>query len=135
MITNNKRVRVHLVALVVALVFMISSVQSFAGTVNLVETNIVNGQTMLWRPTNNTNGWHIAKGTSVELYFALKSAETNVHYGLRNSSGKYIKFGGFSGSSTSRATSTVSAAAYYKVYLTNNSAGTIRNKASSYIRF
>lgn len=130
-----KPIRFHLVLFVILIVSMMV-VSASASKVTFKAATIENGHTQVWWPTSNTNGFWIAKDTSVKLYIKLGSAETNVVYGLKNNStGTNTKFASFSGSSSSSTSKTISTAARYKPYVTNNTAGTISVTSSSYIEY
>ena len=53
-----------------------------AQTVYYSETSLKSGYTSHSFPSDNSNGWSIARNTSVKLFYTLGSREINVHYGL-----------------------------------------------------
>lgn len=107
-----------------------------AQTVYFSETSLKSGYTSHSFPSDNSNGWSIARNTSVKLSYTLGSRETNVHYGLvKGSDGSYTKFASFDNSTTSTQSKTITTAARYKASITNNTVGTIQIKSSSYIQF
>ena len=107
-----------------------------AKTVYFNATTLKSGYVSHSFPSDNSNGWSIAKGTSVKLSYTLGSSEKNVHYGLtRGSNGVYTKFATFNNASTSSKSKTINTASRYKAAITNNTAGTISIKSSSYIQY
>ena len=133
--TNFKKVLLtHVIALALVL-SSLSIIPANAATTYFTEASLEIGKLNVWYPTSNTNGWPIESGTDVTVYIKLGSAETNVVYGLRKSTGGDTRFSSFNGTTSSTTTKTVSSSGNYKVYVQNNTANTITVKSSSYIRF
>lgn len=133
--TNFKKTFLtHCIALALVL-SSLSIIPVNAATTYLSEVSLEVGKLYVWYPTSNTNGWPIVSGTDVTVYIKLGSAETNVVYGLRKSTGGDTRFNSFDGSTSSTTTKTVSSSGDYKVYVQNNTASTITVKNSSYIKF
>ncbi len=130
-----KPIRFHLVILAVLIISAMGTTAS-ASTVYLEGTSIANGKTVYWYPESNANGHKVVANTVVTLHFVLSSAESNVVYGLRNSSASTnTKFATFSGTKKSTTSKTITTTGYYKPYVINNTAGTIKVKGRSYISY
>lgn len=132
---KTKRIFRHHILTLALLLIALSALPVQASSVYLSEHVLNNGSTVYWYPANNTSGWSIKSNTSVKISITLSSAETNVDYGLRNSSGTNTLFSSFGGGNTSATTKTIYTSGYYRVYVQNNSASRITIKNSSYINF
>lgn len=130
----RKEIGIHLMllSLIVASMF---TVPVFAGTTYLVESTVKSGDTCKWYPTSNTSGFYLTKNEAATLYFKLGSSESNVKYGLMNSSGSKSMFGTFSGNNTATSSQGVSSTGRYRPYVENNAANTITVKGTSYIQY
>lgn len=116
-----------------------------AGKTNLGPSTVKSGYSNYYFPSSNSDGFRITAGTSVKVHFALKTSETNVKYGLCISSTKNTKKSDTFKNKAQKAnrdsvssvtsTWTVKDTDRYKVFITNNTVGSISVKNDSYISY
>lgn len=132
----KKGIMIHLLALV----FLIGSMAVIpvsANTVNMGPASLQPGYTMVWYPSYDTNGYPVAANTTVQLYFKLGSAETNVFYGMENGfdSNDKTQFAQFSGTNNSSSSKKISVGGTYKPYITNYTANYISIEGTSNMQY
>ena len=127
--------RIAGIMLLSALCFSMLTTPANASKRNFSEAQTANGKTTMWAPSG-TAGYSIVSGTSVNMGFTMKTAETNVVGGLYNANTTVkTSFCSGNGTKTMSGTKTVTTAGTYAAYFTNNSAGTVTTTNASYIDF